>query len=72
MSDYSTELSIRERNSLLYGDGFGEVAGLVYVAAAADGDVVGEELQGDDLHNGRRSLGRASSRRRGSHRHRCG
>jgi hypothetical protein len=27
--------------------GFREVSGLVYVAAAADGDVVGEELEGD-------------------------
>jgi len=41
---------------LLYGDGFGEVAGLVDVAAAADGDVVGEELQGNDLEDGEEQL----------------
>ena len=37
---------------LFDGDGFGQVAGLVYVAAAADGDVVGEQLQGDDFDQG--------------------
>jgi hypothetical protein len=35
----------------------GEVSGLVYVAAAADGDVVGEELQGDDFEDGEEELG---------------
>src|SRR5208282_6786650 len=35
--------------ALLDGDGFGQVAGLIHVAAAADGDVIGEQLQGDDL-----------------------
>jgi len=30
--------------------------GLVYVAAAADGDVVGEELQGDDFEDGEEQL----------------
>ena len=40
----------------LYRDGFGEVAGLVDVAAAADGDVVGEKLQGDDLQDGEEQL----------------
>ena len=30
---------------LFYGDGLGQVAGLVYVATAADGDVVSEELE---------------------------
>jgi hypothetical protein len=39
-------------SGLLHGDGFGEVAGLVYVAAAADGYVVGEELEGDDFEDG--------------------
>lgn len=34
-------------SSLLNCDGFCQVARLVYVAAAADGDVVGEELEGD-------------------------
>src|ERR1039458_2866404 len=45
------------RPRLLYGDGLGEVAGLVYVAAAADGDVVGEELEGDDFEDGEEQLG---------------
>ena len=40
------------RPRLLHGDGLGEVAGLVYVAAAADGDVVGEELEGDYFEDG--------------------
>lgn len=36
---------------LLHGDGFGEIAGLVHIAPALDGDVVAEELErngGDD------------------------
>ena len=37
---------------LLYGDALGEVAGLVDVAAAADGDVVREQLQRDHGHDG--------------------
>ena len=41
---------------LFHGDGFGEVSGLVYVAATADGDVVGEELQGDDLEDRQEQL----------------
>src|ERR1017187_6324860 len=45
------------RPRLLHGDGLGEVAGLVYVAAAADGDVVGEELEGDDFEDGEEQLG---------------
>jgi hypothetical protein len=35
---------VSELRELLDGDGFGEVAGLVDVAAATDGDVIGEEL----------------------------
>ena len=34
---------------LLYRYGFSQVARLVYVAAAADGDVIGQKLQRDDL-----------------------
>jgi hypothetical protein len=34
---------------LFNGYGFGEVSGLVYVAASSDGDVISEELQGDDF-----------------------
>ena len=34
---------------LLHRYGFGQVAGLVYVAAAADGDVIGQKLQRDDF-----------------------
>jgi hypothetical protein len=37
---------------LLNGDAFGEVAGLVYVAASADGYVVGEELEGNYFEDG--------------------
>jgi hypothetical protein len=34
---------------LFNGYGFGEVSGLVHVAASSDGDVISEELQGDDF-----------------------
>jgi hypothetical protein len=33
-------------HSLFHGDAFGEVAGFVDVAAAGDGDVISEELEG--------------------------
>src|SRR6185437_8636873 len=46
------------RRSLLDGYAFCQVAGLVYVAAAADGDVVREELQGHDFEDGEEQLGR--------------
>ncbi len=39
-------------SDLLDRDAFGEVSGLVYVAASADGDVVGEELEGDYFEDG--------------------
>jgi hypothetical protein len=42
---------------LFHGDGFGQVAGLVYVAAAADGYVVGEELEGARWLEVRRRVG---------------
>jgi hypothetical protein len=42
---------------LLHGDGFGNVAGLVYGAAAGDGDVVGEELEGMTSRMGSRISG---------------
>jgi len=45
-------LSALARYFLLYGDGFGQIPRLVYVAAAADGYVVGEELEGDDFEDG--------------------
>ena len=45
-------LSALARYFLLYGDGFGQIPRLVYVAAAADGYVVGEELEGDDFADG--------------------
>ncbi len=32
---------------LFDGDAFGEIAGFVYVDVSEDGDVVGQELQGD-------------------------
>ena len=37
---------------LFDGDALGQVSGLVYVAASADGDVVGEELEGDYFEDG--------------------
>jgi len=42
-------LSDRE---LFDGDGLGQVAGLVYVAAAADGYVIGQQLERDDFDEG--------------------
>jgi hypothetical protein len=42
---------------LFHGDGFCEVSGLVYVAAAADGYVVGEELEGDYFQEWQQQLG---------------
>src|SRR5581483_11505702 len=41
----------RSRIALLHRDALGEVAGLVDVAAAGDGDVIGEELQGNTREN---------------------
>jgi hypothetical protein len=43
----------RAPNCLFYSDALGQVSGLVDVAAAADGDVVGEELEGDDFEDGK-------------------
>ena len=43
---------------LLHGDGFGQVARLVDVAAAADGDVVGQQLQRHNLNQRRQQLRR--------------
>src|SRR5690349_8440837 len=40
------------RKSLFNGDGFREIARLVYVAAPAHGNVISEELQGNDLKQG--------------------
>ena len=37
---------------LLNRDGFSQISGLVYVAAAADGYVVCEELEGDYFQDG--------------------
>jgi hypothetical protein len=36
----------------LYGDRLGEIPRLVYIATAADSDVIGEQLQWDDRKNG--------------------
>ena len=41
---------------LLDRDAFREVSGLVYVAAATDSDVVGEELEGDNFEDGKKKL----------------
>ena len=46
----------RRYHGLLDGYGFREVSWLVDVAAAADGDVVGEELEGDDFEDGEEEL----------------
>ena len=43
---------------LLDGNAFGQVAGLVDVAAAADGDVVGQQLQRHDLQQRQKQLDR--------------
>jgi hypothetical protein len=43
--------------TLFDADGFGQVFGLADTAAAADGDVIGEHLQGDDLEDGQQQLG---------------
>ena len=40
------------RDCLLHRNALGEVSGLVYVAASADGYVVGEELEGDYFEDG--------------------
>jgi hypothetical protein len=40
-------------NQLLHSDTLREISGLVDVAAAADGDVVREELEGDDFEDGK-------------------
>src|SRR5580698_10729114 len=60
MTEHGDDLWRQLTEHLLDGDGFGQVAGLVYVAAAPDGDVVGEQLQrhdlderGEQLHGGR-------------------
>src|SRR5262249_45765339 len=44
--------------ALLDRDGFGEVAGLVDVTAAAHSDVIGEQLQWNDFQQRRKQLGR--------------
>lgn len=45
------------REELFHGDGFGEVAGHVYVAAFVDGYVVGKQLQGDGGDDRRDAIG---------------
>ena len=42
---------------LLNSNGFGEIAGLIDVAAAAHGDVIGKQLQRDNLENRRHEFG---------------
>ena len=42
---------------LLNGYALSQISGLVDVAAAADGDVVGEEMQGDDFEDGEEQFG---------------
>ena len=38
-------------SNLFDSDGLGEIAGLIYVAATADGDVIGEKLERNDFEN---------------------
>jgi len=45
-----------ERSNLFYCNGLAEVAGLVNVAAAKDGNVVGEQLKADDGEQGRQGF----------------
>src|ERR1700761_5928497 len=45
------------RYRLLDGHALRKISWLVDVAAAADGDVVGEELEGDDFEDGEEELG---------------
>src|SRR5438445_3012937 len=45
----ATERTLKRTLPLFDSDGFGEVARLIDVAAAADGDVVGEKLERDDF-----------------------
>ena len=42
-------LKVEIAKRLFDGDGLGQVSGLVYVATAADGYVIGKQLQGDDF-----------------------
>jgi len=45
-----------DSGSLFGGDGFGQVAGVVYVDAVGDRDEVGEELERDDFDDGKQVL----------------
>ena len=45
--DVLIDVVTRRETDLLHGHALGQVSWLVDVAAAADGDVVGEELEGD-------------------------
>src|SRR5674476_818500 len=47
-----------EEPSLFHGDALGEIAGLIDVAAAAHGDVIGQQLQGHDGENRRQQFRR--------------
>jgi hypothetical protein len=40
-----------------HGNGLGQVAGLVYVAAATDGDVIGQELQRNNFEEWNQEFG---------------
>ena len=45
------------RAKLLHRDAFRQISGLVHVAASSYGDVVGEELEGDDFEEGEEEFG---------------
>ncbi len=40
---------VRERETLFHGDAFGQIAGLIDIATAAVGDLVGEQLGGNGI-----------------------
>lgn len=42
---------------LFHGHAFRQIPRLVYVAAAANSDVTGEELEGDDFEDGQQEFG---------------
>jgi hypothetical protein len=57
VSGVTFDLSRASRSSSLDGDAFGEIPRLVDVAAELDGEVVGEELQGNHGRDGADVIG---------------
>ena len=44
--------NVHQAFSLFNGHGFGEISGLVYVTAPGHGDMIGEQLQGNNGYEG--------------------